>query len=146
MSKAQDSIERRVNEAISAAIKHHQYVSAIDVLIGMELLTQEKVEAWRRGQIPYLERVVTAGLGTISRAMKFFAQQATKGGLSPSETIYCRRGAGKHPLRFSKSRNPNIEKAYRTHYVTKALKEKSMTRKARRSDGSDIPTTGDMGT
>lgn len=133
-SKAQVSIERRVNEAISAAIKHHKYVSAIDVLLGMDLLTHEKVEAWRKGQVPYLERVVTAGLGTITRAMRFFHQQARRGGLTPSETVYLRRGSGKRPLRFSKSGNPNIEKAYRTHFVTKALKEKSAARKRQRSE------------
>lgn len=146
MSKAQASIERRVNEAISAALKRQQYVSAIDVLVGMQLLAPEKVEAWRKGQIPYLERVMTAGLGTISRSMKFFRQQAAKGGLTPSETVYYRRGPGKHPLQFSKSGNPNIEKAYRTHYVSKALKEKSRARKAQRSASGDLPPAGEMGT
>jgi len=38
-SKAQESIERRVNFAINAAIEHHRYVCAIDVLIGMDLLS-----------------------------------------------------------------------------------------------------------
>jgi hypothetical protein len=141
-SKAQVSIERRVNEAISAAIKHHQYVSAIDVLIGMQLLTQKQVDAWRKGQVPYLERVVTAGLGTITRAMRFFHQQARRGGLTPSETAYLARGSGEHRLRFSKSGNPNIERAYRTHFVSKALKEKSVARKTLRS-ASDISGTAE---
>jgi len=123
-SKAQESIERRVNLAINAAIEHHRYVSAIDVLIGMDLLTIEKVEAWRKGQVPYLERVVTAGLGTISRSMNFFRQQAIKSGLYPSETAYMSRGSGKRPLRFSKSGDPAIERSYRTHYVSRQLMDK----------------------
>ncbi len=140
VSKAQASIERRVNEAMSAALKHHKYVSAVDVLVGMELLTTETVESWRKGQIPYLERVVIAGLGTISRAMRFFHQQSRKGGLLPRETAYLTRGSGKRPLRFSKSGNPNIEKLYRTHYNTKAIREQSAAKMAQRS------TTASSGT
>lgn len=124
-SKAQQSIEKRVNETISSALKHHQYVSAIDVLVGMKLLTPEKVEAWKKGQVPYLEKVVNGGLGTISRAMKFFRQQAVRGELRQSETAYLTKGSGKRPLRFSKSGNPNIEKAYRTHFLAKTLKKKN---------------------
>ena len=142
-SKAQASIERRVNEAISAALKHHGYVSAVDVLVGMKLLAPDKVEAWRRGQVPYLEQVVTAGLGTISRAMKFFRQQAARGGLTPSETVYLTWGSAKRPLRFSKSGNPNIEKAYRTHYVSMALKKKGRAQKNQALDrtGPSTPIT-----
>lgn len=128
-SKAQQSIERRVNEVISAALKHHQYVSSIDILVGMKLLTPEKVEAWKKGQVPYLERVVTAGLSTISRAMIFFRQQAKRGGLRPSETAYLTRGSNKRPLQFSKSGNPNIEKCYRTHYLRKTLEKKCASQK-----------------
>lgn len=124
-SKAQQSIEKRVNESISAALKQHQYVSAIDVMVGMNLLTPEKVETWKKGQIPYLEKVVNAGLGTISRAMRFFRQQAVRGGLRPSETTYLTKGSGKKPLRFSKSGYLNIEKAYRTHFLAQTLRKKS---------------------
>ncbi|MGE0526654.1 MAG: hypothetical protein AB7G93_10725 [Bdellovibrionales bacterium] len=41
---------------------------------------------------------------------------------------------GQVPLRFSKSGNPTIEKAYRTHYVSKKLKAKSETKKIERSE------------
>jgi hypothetical protein len=133
-----------VNEAISAAIKHHGYVSAIDVFLGMQLLTPEKVEAWRKGQVPYLERVIVAGLGTVSRAMIFFRKQAATGGLAPRETAYLARGLSKRPLRFSKSGNPNIERAYRTHYVAKVLIEKSRARKTeRRSRAEPCRAPGD---
>ncbi len=124
-SKAQQSIEKRVNESISAALKHHQYACSIAILVGLKLLTPEKIGAWKKGQVPYLEKVVNGGLGTISRAMKFFRQQAVRGGLRVSETTYLTKGSSKRLLKFSKSGNPNIEKAYRTHFLAKTLTKKN---------------------
>ena len=47
-------------------------VTPIDVLVGIGWLAEEKLAAWRKGQIPYLERVVGANLNKISRAMIAF--------------------------------------------------------------------------
>lgn len=39
------------------------------------------------------------------------------GWLRPSETVYVSWTRDRRPLRFSKSGNPNIERAYRTHWL-----------------------------
>lgn len=115
---------------------HHQYVSAIDVLIGTGLLAATHVEAWRKGRVDFLDRVIQGNLKKISLSMKMFRLWALENGLKPSETRYVRRApGGTVDLRFSKSGDPGIEKSCRTHYVSPALSE----RKQQLSPGSRSP-------
>lgn len=128
-SKTQKSIEQRVNRAAEAALAKQHYVSALDIFLGMGLLQPVQIEDWRKGRTPYLERVVQGSLGKLSRTMKAFRQWALKRSLNPRETVYLARTRGpKRALRFSKSGHPNIEKAYRTHFVSPVLSEKKQQR------------------
>lgn len=123
----QREIEGKVRRAAMAAIDHHEYVSAIDVLTGMSWLTPASVEDWRRGRVPFLEKVIGTNLNRISFAMKYFRKWAPSEGLTPSETVYRRWGKGpKHVLRFSKSGAPLLEKYYSTHYVSRRLQAKKV--------------------
>lgn len=118
-------IEQRTIQAAEEALHRQHYVSPLDVLVGMSLLEQIHVQDWRKGRIPYLERVIQGNLNKISFAMKCFRSWARKKGLKPSETIYLARTKGsKKELQFSKSGNDQIEKAYRTHYISSILSEK----------------------
>ena len=47
-----------------------QYVSPIDVFVGMGWLQPVHVQEWRKGKIPYLEKVIQCNLGKISFTMK----------------------------------------------------------------------------
>ena len=49
-----------------------------------------------------------------------------------NETAYFARTRDRRPLRFSKSGNPAIERAYRTHWVSPELSERKWERKAAR--------------
>lgn len=93
------------------------YVSAVDALLATGWLRPEKVQDWRRGRVPYLERVVVASLPKISTAMRIFRSWAESEGLRPSETVYVSWTRDRHRLRFSKSGDPNVERAYRTHWL-----------------------------
>lgn len=123
-SDRQKGLEERVVRAAEAALARQQYVSAIDVLCGMGLLTPTHVDSWRKGRIDFLERVIQGNLSKISSSMAMFRGWAREKGLKPSETGYVRRTrAGTTPLQFSKSGDPAIEKSYRTHYLSPALSE-----------------------
>ena len=118
-----NSVENRAISAAFCALKDHHYVSSIDVLLGMEILSSKDLEDWRFGRIPYLEKGVHSNLRKISVAMKAFRVWSQNQGLYPSETVYRKWGKGfKHDLRFSKSGDPKIEQAYRTHYISTKLK------------------------
>ena len=61
--------------------------------------------------------------------MKCFRSWAHEKGLKPRETVCLARTSGpKRELRFSKSGNSQIEKAYRTHYISPILTEKKQQR------------------
>ncbi|MGP8243584.1 MAG: DUF2293 domain-containing protein [Bryobacteraceae bacterium] len=121
----QAALEKRVLRAAEAALERQQYVSAIDVLVGMGLLPASRVEDWRKGRIDFLERAIQGNLSKISFSMAAFRRWAEAKGLRPSETRYVRRTrAGTVELRFSVGGDPSIEKHYRTHFVSAALPER----------------------
>ena len=125
-------LERRVIGAAEAALGARQFVTPIDVFLGLGWLTASSEQAWRQGRIPYLEAAVTANLNKISKAMRYFRRWAQRRGLKPSETAYVRRSPGRPALRFSKSGRPSIERAYRTHWVSPELSERKRERLAER--------------
>jgi hypothetical protein len=110
-------LRREIVAVGKAVVARNGYVSAIDALLAIGWLRPEKVEDWRRGRVPYLESVVVASLAKISTAMRIFRSWTESEGLRPSETVYVSGTRDRHRLRFSKSGDPNIERAYRTHWL-----------------------------
>lgn len=99
----------------------------------MGLLAATQVEAWRKGRIDFLERVIQGNLKKISFAMAAFRRWAEARGLQPSETFYVNRTrTGTRDLQFSKSGDPSIEKFYRTHFVSPELSERKRKKLAGR--------------
>jgi hypothetical protein len=115
------AIELRVVRVAEQALAEAGFVTPIDVLVGLGWLTPADVENWRRGRVPYLERVTQAGLGKLSTAMRAFRRWARRRGLRPSQTDYRSWTRSRTVLRFSKSGNPHIELAYRTHWIGPSL-------------------------
>ena len=123
--KGSQALSKRVVQAAEAALADHSYVTAIDVLCGMGLLAGSHVDLWRQGRIDFLEQVIQGNLHKISSSMAMFRQWAQQKGLKASETRYVRRTrTGIVDLRFSKSGDPEIEKNYRTHFISPGLSER----------------------
>ena len=66
----EDPLYPRVTRAVEAILQHGRVVAPIDVLVGMGLLTREQFENWRRGRVPYLERVIDCNLTRLSRLLR----------------------------------------------------------------------------
>jgi hypothetical protein len=81
-------LERRIAASATSALRARQVVTPVEVLIGVGWLKPADVEAWRRGRVPYLERVATANLVKLSTALRLLGSWAQRNGLTPSETIY----------------------------------------------------------
>lgn len=62
----QDELSKRVVRAAEAALAHPQYVSALYVLTGTGLLAATHLEAWKKGRVDFLERVIHGNLEKIS--------------------------------------------------------------------------------
>lgn len=94
-------LKQEVHSAVCSTLKEKIYVSPVDVLIKMEVLSAKDYENWR------------------------FARENN---LKPSCTVYNQWGAKgrKIPLRFSKSGNSGIEQAYATHYVINTKRDKEI--------------------
>jgi len=73
-----------------------------------------------------------AGGCGVAAAMRCFRGWARARGLQPSETVYVTRTRDRRQLRFSKSGDPEIERAYRTHWVSPELSERKRARLAER--------------
>ncbi len=123
----------RVVEAAQTALATQDAVSAIDVLEGIGWLDPGAVKRWRLGQIDCLEAAMQTNPSRISEAMKLFRSWADEKGLSASETHYVARTPQRQTLRFSRGGGPEIEQAYRTHWLSRKLSEKERERLARKA-------------
>jgi hypothetical protein len=81
-----------------------------------------------------LERVVQASLGKQSTAMRLMRRWASERGLTASETDYVARTRDRRRLRFSVSGKPEIERAYRTHWISPELSTAKRKRLAERAN------------
>lgn len=113
-----DRLYPKIERAVASILAKGKVVAPVDVLIVMGLLKPDDLEAWRRGRIPYLERVIGCNLTRLSRLLRILRFHAHDLKLMPSGTAYLRWGKGpKQPLRFTKTGDTQLEKAYATHFV-----------------------------
>ncbi|MGQ0719701.1 MAG: hypothetical protein ACT4NP_20755 [Pseudonocardiales bacterium] len=126
------ALELRVERTAEAVLAEQRYVSAIDVLLGLGWLAPSHLDEWRQGRVEYLEQVLQVGLPKLSNAMQLFRRWAQGRGLVPSETRYVARTRDRRSLRFSVSGATEIERAYRTHWVSPELSAAKRERLAER--------------
>lgn len=94
-----DPLYPRIKRAVAAILQNSKVLAPVDVLVGMSLLAPKSLDDWRRGRVPYLEKVIDCTL-------------------KPSVTVYMRWGKGpKQRLRFTKTGNSRLEEAYARHFV-----------------------------
>ena len=82
----QDPLYARIVSATQDLLRRGSVVTPVDVLIAMGLLTREQLEDWRRGRIPYLERVIHCNLSRLSRVLRILRHHAEELNLKPSFT------------------------------------------------------------
>ena len=89
-----------------------------EIIQKLGYLSKQDYEKWRKGQVPYLEKVIKINLKKISFIMKTVVKNSRNGKLKESWTSYKKWEKGpKYELIFTKSRNPHIEKTYSTHFI-----------------------------
>jgi hypothetical protein len=128
----------RVIKAAEAALAAKNYVSPVDVLVGIGWLDSAALKRWQQGQVDYLERVVQTNLSRISEAMKLFRSWAAAKGLVPKETHYIARTPRRQTLRFSKRGGPTIEPLCRTHWLSGELPKSNRERLAEKASAPEL--------
>lgn len=122
----------RVKGAAEAMLAEEGDVAPVDVLVRMGWLPPVRVDEWRQGRLPALERGVQANLHKLTSAMRILRRWARDQGLQPSQTDYVARTRDQRNLQFSVGGDPAIEKAYRTHWVSPDWSEAKGRRLAER--------------
>jgi hypothetical protein len=113
-----DPMFLRIECVVADLLAKGNIVAPVDVLIGMGLLRPEHLNNWRRGCVPYLERVINCNLTRLSRLLRILRFHAHDLNLKPSATVYKRYGKGpEQRLRFSKTGDAALEAVYATHFV-----------------------------
>jgi hypothetical protein len=113
-----DPLYPRIERAVGAILAKGKVVAPVEVLIGMRLLRRAQLDDWRRGRVPYLERMIDCNLTRLSRLLRILRFHAHHLKLVPSMTIYMRSGKGpEQRLRFTKSGAAKLEEAYARHFV-----------------------------
>ena len=113
-----DPLYPRIVRATQQILAEGKVVTAVDVLVRMNLLVPERLEDWRRGRVPYLEKVINCNLTHLSRLLHILRFHAHDLNLVPSITVYACWGKGlKQRLRFSKRGDSRLEEAYARHFV-----------------------------
>ena len=136
----------KVHSSVYHQCQRRGYAAPVDVLMDIGVLSKQRHEDWRYGKVDYLERVCNCNLKQLSFIMKQIRAYSAKAGYKPSFCYYKRWGVKKKngqghkpviPLRFSKSGNPEIERAYATHYVDAAKCEELKKNRAGNSSESE---------
>ena len=125
---ARQDIEARVRRVAEQALAEQQYVRPIDVLLRLGWLAHSEVDRWRQGRVPNLEDGIQANPDKVSTAIAEFCRWARASGLTPSETTYLGRTRDHRQLRFSADADPDVERAYRTLWVSAELPERKRER------------------
>jgi hypothetical protein len=125
-------LEHRVARAAEEALADHKFVSPIDVLCGLGWLHPSNVDRWRRGQPACLEDVVFIEPSRIATAIRLLETWASERGLEPSGRPYPARSRTTRELRFSAAGDPELERAYKTHWLSPDFSETERARLAQR--------------
>ena len=112
-------LSSKISTVTSELLREKGYISFVDVFMKLGYLDPKDYESWRFKRVPYLEGVIKVNLSEINFVVKTVLRDSLNGNLKPSWTGYKSWGKGrKIPLRFSKSGDDNIERAYATHFVS----------------------------
>jgi len=113
-----DRFYPRVAQAVEKLLAKGNVVAPVDILVHMELLKPKRLEDWRRGRVPYLEKVIDCNLNCLSKLLRILRFYAHDMKLVPSPTAYMRWGKGpKQRVLFTKTGDPRLEEAYARHFV-----------------------------
>lgn len=120
-----DKYYPRVVRAVGKILARSDVVAPTEILIEMGNLSQKNYEAWRKGKVPFLERVFEGNLSKANRILRIIGFHAHDLNMVPKITHYHQWGKGKkRALQFSKSGDKKLEETYSRHYLWNQSPEK----------------------
>lgn len=137
-----DPLFPRIEKAVIQILAKKKYVAPVDLFVAMEILRPERLEDWRRGRVDFLERVLVSNLSKLRRILAILGFYCHDLQLEASQSAYTRTGGPRTPLRFTKTREPRLEKVYARHFVWRGNSPFPLERATalRRRDDPKTPT------
>jgi hypothetical protein len=121
-------LAERVTDAAEALLAAQDYASPLDMLLHLGWLDPNSARRWQQGQVECLEDVMQVNAARIAEAMGLLRSWAAAKNLSPSEAQYVARTPQRQLLRLSRNGDPDLERQFRTHWLSKAISEKQRER------------------
>lgn len=107
--------------AAGEALARRNFVTVVDVCIGLGWLTSSHVDRWRQGRVPDLESLLPVPGEKLAQIPVYLQRWAEVNGLKPVETNYVAASRDRRQLRFTAASDPAAERAWRTHWVSPEL-------------------------
>lgn len=115
----EDPLYRRVVNAVRHLQQTKGDITPINVFVTLGLLAPAKLKEWQQGRILFLEAVLGTNLSKINRVLRILRLHSLELDLVCKQIDYVRQGPGPRKLlKFTRSADPNIERAYSRLYLS----------------------------
>lgn len=114
-SYRKDKLYPKVARATACLLKESDEISPVAILLQLGNLTPKDHDSWRRGHVPYLERVFQGSLSKANRILRLLGFHMHDLNMAPSQHAYRQLGTNR-PLRFSRSGEAGVEASYARHF------------------------------
>ncbi len=108
-----DKFYPKVVKAVDEILTDKDVVKTTEVFIKIGMLEKKKMDEWKAGRVPYLEKVLSGSLSKLSRVLSILHFHVHDMNLVPQHNV---KKNGKTVLIYSKSKSPKLEKAYSFEY------------------------------
>lgn len=109
----EDKYYPKIVKAVDDLLQKERRISPIDLFIKLGLLSINDFEKWRKGQVPYLEKVINCNLSKAGRILQILRFHTHDLNMKPILLPYNNKN-GK--LRCSKTGTKKIEEMYCRHF------------------------------
>jgi hypothetical protein len=121
-------LEPRIAAAAEKALARQKFVTPIDVCLDIGWLQPSNVDDWRRGRVDDLGYFLPTHDDRSVAFLVHLQKWAIARGLKPFEADYVSAARSRRPLRFSSLDEPDLERSWRTHWISPDLPDKQAER------------------
>jgi len=114
--------------AADQALARQKFVTPIDVCLNIGWLQPSNVDDWRQGRVEDLDYFLPTHDDRSVAFLVHLQKWAIAKGLKPFEADYVAAARSRRPLRFSSLDEPELERAWRTHWISPDLPDKQAER------------------
>lgn len=127
------NLEQRVARAAEAALAERREVTAVDVLARLGWAHASHIDRWRQGRVGSLEAALDVGADRLAAALAALEAWAREQGLQPAEVDHLARTRDRRSLRLTERADAEVERRFRTQWLSPELSEAQRTRRAERA-------------